>query len=878
MKNRIIAMLLCLVMCFASLLSLASCGGDEGGDQGGENGGTGNEGGGNGGSAAKPDAFVIMTETLDGLFNPFYSTTANDGTIIAMTQIGMLTTGLDADGNVIEAYGDDEAVVVKDLSYVYDEGANQTVYTFVIKNGIKFSDGQALTIEDVLFNMYVYLDPVYTGSSTMYSTDIVGLQNYRTQSLSSTDGADDLLSKDANARARNRMDELKRLYKEADTNSGDSYEATREDIVATLESFDISDGYYEATGITSEAAAKAQLLADYDNALAKFKTELERDYESFKDAYPATEEPYKSSPVTFDEIVSFMYAEGFVSVEYEKDPITNDDIKNDFKEVKLNYNTDVVKDKASAVDYVYNAKVTGDFLEIVSYWGTANELTTEFSAKAMEVILAEKKNTDGSLAIPNITGIVSLGHTSDKTSVTIGSNVYTVAHQHNADGTPKNANEYDVLQITINGQDPKAIWNFAFSVAPQHYYAENQTVDIANNKFGVVFGSSSFMTNEIQSMRNIKIPMGAGAYKATDAQNSDSPAINGFFTNNTVYFKSNTSFLLGAPKIDKIRYQVVSASNAVDALESGSVHYISPQYTKNNIEALNALKASGIKTLSSDQLGYGYIGINAGKVEDINLRKAIMLAMNTELALSYYQTGTASTIYWPMSKVSWAYPTGDYETDNGKDYPAMPGTWNKDDAIAAIKQIMADNGYSKGDEELEITFTIAGANLTDHPCYTVFIQAKEILNACGWNIEVVSDTQALTKLSTGSLAVWAAAWGSTVDPDMYQVYHKNSTATSVLAWGYREILADPSREENDILTELSGLIDDAREITDQEDRTELYRQCMELILDLAIELPVYQRAVLYAYNSNVIDSSTLPQTINPYTSPIDKIWEIDFAK
>ena len=223
-------------------------------------------------------------------------------------------------------------------------------------------------------------------------------------------------------------------------------------------------------------------------------------------------------------------------------------------------------------------------------------------------------------------------------------------------------------------------------------------------------------------------------------------------------------------------------------------------------------------------------------------------------------------------------PDGSFNKDNGADYPAL--VFSREEAIANIKSYMSESGYAGGESDLEITFTIAGANLTDHPTYAVFQLAADILNECGWDIEVVSDTQALTKLSTGSLAVWAAAWGSTVDPDMYQVYHKNSTATSVLAWGYKQILANPGQyvEETAILNELSNLIDDARETTDREVRTELYKQCMELILDLAIELPVYQRDVLYAYNSNVIDSSTLPTTINPYTSPIDKIWEIDFAK
>ena len=52
---------------------------------------------------------------------------------------------------------------------------------------------------------------------------------------------------------------------------------------------------------------------------------------------------------------------------------------------------------------------------------------------------------------------------------------------------------------------------------------------------------------------------------------------------------------------------------------------------------------------------------------------------------------------------------------------------------------------------------------------------------------------------------------------------------------------------------------------------------MKYILDLAIELPVYQRSVLYAYNTKVINKNSLPTTVNPYSSPLDRIWEIEFA-
>ena len=858
MKKRILCLILSVMMLLSTASMLTGC------DSG----------------SAKPDALVIMTDALDGVFNPFFSTTAADGTIVSMTQIGMLTTGYE-NGEVIVACGDKEAVVVKDYAINYDSASDKTTYTFVIKNGIKFSDGHPLTIEDVLFNIYVYLDPVYTGSSTMYSTDIVGLQDYRTQTLGADSGnADESISEAASNRANNRVNELINLFRQVGaTSTQGSYSADYDKMVAAIKAHSLSSGYKEALSADPSKVTNADLLADYERALKLFKEELETDYTSAQEAY--TDEPYKSREEFKDAVTCFMYAEGYVSVEYAKDPVTNKDIKSKIEKVTKLYNPDVVKDMASAINYVYQSKIEQNLDQILLYWATAQTLRTEFTAKAKEVILHENVADDGSLAVPNISGIVSLGHTTDVTEVTAKGGKYTVAHDHNDDGTVKNENEYDVLQITINGVDPKAIWNFAFAVAPQHYYAEGHNVDIANNEFGVDFGSYDFMTKEIQSTRNIQVPMGAGAYVATTYDNGDNPNGNAFYKDNVVYFKSNDNFLLGKPNIDKVRYQVVSSTDALNVLETGAVHFVTPQFTPNNIDKINKLAGKGIQKASTDQLGYGYIGINAEKIPDINLRKAIMSAMDTSLAMTYYSTGTAEKIYWPMSTVSWAYPkdeSGKPSMDNGHDYPAI--NFSDAAAKAAIQDYMAAAGVSAGDSKLTLRFTIAGSNLTDHPTYNTFLKAATLLNECGWNVEVVADSNALTKLSTGSLAVWAAAWGSTIDPDLYQVYHKNSTATSVLAWGYDAILSNPGQYpiENSILNQLSALIDDARATEDQADRTELYKQAMGYILDLAVELPVYQRQVLYAYNAKVIDASSMPSEINPYTSPLDHIWELKFAE
>ena len=75
MKKRIISLILFVSIMLSITSVLSSCGSN--GEQ----------------------AFVIMTDTLDGLFNPFFSTSASDGTIVSMTQIGMLTSDTDENGN-----------------------------------------------------------------------------------------------------------------------------------------------------------------------------------------------------------------------------------------------------------------------------------------------------------------------------------------------------------------------------------------------------------------------------------------------------------------------------------------------------------------------------------------------------------------------------------------------------------------------------------------------------------------------------------------------------------------------------------------------------------------------------------------------------------
>ena len=62
------------------------------------------------------------------------------------------------------------------------QGEDETVYDIKLRDDVKFSDGEPLTADDLIFTLYVYSDNDYDGNATIYSTNIKGMKNYRLNS------------------------------------------------------------------------------------------------------------------------------------------------------------------------------------------------------------------------------------------------------------------------------------------------------------------------------------------------------------------------------------------------------------------------------------------------------------------------------------------------------------------------------------------------------------------------------------------------------------------------------------------------------------------------------------------------------------------------
>ena len=808
---------------------------------------------------------LLASQELDKVFNPFYSSSAPDSQIVGMTQIGML--GNDSKGNI--TYGADEAVVALDVDSVYDEIEDTTTYYLVLKNNVKFSNGSPLTIKDVLFNLYVYLDPVYTGSSTIYSTDIVGLKEYRTQQ--GDEKSQERFMEQFYIAASSRIDYL--------ITAAEYIYEDKEDYAYSIDEFkEALEGYSEDDGYEN-------IVDDFDKVCELFKEELETDYKNssdgayksvtFKDQYGVTHANKLSSDVEM-----FLYNEGYLYWN-KKEAKLESSLTNNVAELKS-------WSKERAINTIYEDKLPMALIEVALYWQTAGKLYDYLVNVALEEYHATHERT-----YTNISGIEFINKDQ---SVTVKGKTYA-APTYASDGSVNNGSN-EVLAITINGVDPKAIWNFAFSVAPMYYYSAEPYIsafDFESN-FGVEYSSQEFMTKVIKNEEKLGVPVGAGPYVACNSNHeTDNVRAGDFLNNNVLYFTRNEHYVGGVPEIKYVHYQVVASSGLLNALYNKEVDYVQPNSNPKTIQELNGKKGEGIENKSIETSGYGYIGVNAGFVPDIKVRQAIMHSIDTSMTVSYYGN-TASAIYRSISLTSWAYPTGatayypfiggpvpsnlDVVNPDYADYCDELGKkageyFTEDEQKEFLIRLVEDSGYNVGGDgvytngttKLKYTFTIAGSE-TDHPAFNAFYKASELLNSINFEITVATDAQALSKLANGDLAVWAAAWSSTIDPDMYQVYHKDSTATSTLNWGYKQILQNTGGKYNEelaLIEELSELIEEGRETTDQDERAAIYAEALDLVMMLAVELPTYQRDDLFAYNINKIDESSLNSDLSPYS-------------
>lgn len=516
-----------------------------------------------------------------------------------------------------------------------------------------------------------------------------------------------------------------------------------------------------------------------------------------------------------------------------------------FYSIDENYDSTKVDDEATVLSDII-AQYGYDYATLGSNYGA--DLTADAQSVAFDMALASMGTGE---PVPSIEGI-------------------------------KRIDDYTIT-ITTKGYEAPAIYTLCgFPIAPLHYYGDTAKYDFANNKFGFDFGKFALTTDQQTK------PLGAGPYKFVK------------YENKIVYFEANENYYDGAPKIKYLQFKETLTDEVTNAVATGTVDCGELSGSKSNFNAVRALNSNSelsgdkIVTEQVDNLGYGYIGLNAANVcvngdaasdASKNLRKALatVLASYRDVANNSYYGDAAATIQYPISSTSWAapQPTDDgykiaFSTDvngneiytDGQDAAAREkavldaalGYFEAAGFTVADGKVTAGPGATRGTDRsyLEYEIIIPADGKGEHPAYAILTASKEALAKIGITLTIndPADSNVLwDALKAGTEDMWTAAWQATVDPDMYQIYY----STNCPGMG-----GSDSNNYHITSDELDKLILEGRTSDDQSYRKAVYKQAIDIILDWAVEIPNYQRKNCTIFSPERINIDTITPDITTY--------------
>ena len=714
------------------------------------------------------DTLVVGYSPFNEKFSPFFASTAYDRDVADMTQVSLLSN--DRAGAIVFNGIEGETVDYNGTDYTYTGPANIEVvenedgtvdYNITLRDDIVFSDGEPMTIDDVIFSYYVQADPTYDGSSTLYSVKIDGMDEYRSG-----------------------MSTLFDLIKEAGRDNTDfTYwdEATQ-------------TKYWESVDKLGVA-----LVEDIEGYLVAAGYNAEDDDISVKLANWGFEVPEGATPEE---------AWGVILENYE-----------------------------------------GDFAAAV---GTeAASISVDSAFEDYESYLTGVETGDSAA---NIKGIVKTGDYS--------------------------------MTVHTTEVDAKAIYSLGVSITPMHYYGEADKYDYDNNKFG-------FDKGDLSHVRSVTTkPLGAGPYKFVK------------YENGVVNFEANENYYKGTPKIKYVNFLESSDKDKTNGVIQGTIDVTDPSFSQDTVKTIEdanggELNGDVVTTSLVKNLGYGYIGINANRVNvggaankgsdaSKNLRKAFgtIYSLFREVAISSYYGERASIINYPISDTSWAAPKPadpDYEVAFSKDVEGNPiYTSDMDDdakeaaAKAAALGFLEAAGYTV--EDGKVTAAPEGAKLEydvwipadgngDHPSFMILTEAREALADIGMKLNVTDlaqSTDLWDGLDAGTVDMWCAAWGATLDPDMTQIYFFDLANSPDGGITPGPNATSDVKKYNIADAELDTIVKDALKTTDQAYRKVMYKAALDIVVDWADEIPIYQRENCVIFSTERVNVDTITPDITTF--------------
>ncbi len=802
-------------------------------------------------------------------FSPFFAETAYDQDVAGMTQVGLLTS--DRTGAIIYKGKTGETVKYNGTDYAYHGLADLTitsnedgtvVYDFDMRNDVYFSDGKQLTADDVIFSMYVLADPSYDGSSTFFALPIKGMDAYRAGMQVKWRLIDDDLVNESNDNAA--------YYTEADKTAFiTAYNAAGKALAQEIVDYCVANnGSYLSYCFNNEVALGmfawgfgGRSVAYSEDAAGVYGATTEGDKTNYFDLYTVAPEDVADEDVEFSigeaKYVAATAETADADLVYVSEANDDDEPTAVAAYTGTRYKgTPYFKDSNGKTYTMEGTNVP----TIDDYWNclfkaygydvSDSGLNREAAASSVPALIAERLSADMVKA------------------VTTGTSASTIT------GIEKTG-DFGV-KVTLTEVDATAIYQLGVTVTPMHYYGDESKYNYAQGKFGFDKGDISTVRSKTTK------PMGAGPYKFVK------------YENGVVTFAANENYYLGSPLTGNVQFVESQDKDKLNGVITGTIDITDPSFNDVAIKAIQDANSNGtlygdkVTINAVDNLGYGYCGMSAKAIKvgtdgsstkSKNLRKglATVISVYRDMSVNSYYHERASVINYPISNTSWAAPQAAdegykvaFSTDvNGNSI--YTAGMSLDEKVAAAKAaalgFFEKAGYTVSDGK--VTAAPEGGRTSfealvpadgkgDHPAFNMLTEASVALKAIGIDLKVTdlaNSSELWDKIKADKADMWCAAWGATVDPDMYQIYFSGMEGKAAGGSNYMYDIDD---------AELNQLILDARKSLDQSERKAMYKDCLDIIIDWAVEIPVYQRQNVIVFSPQRVKMDTVTPDITTF--------------
>ena len=321
---------------------------------------------------------------------------------------------------------------------------------------------------------------------------------------------------------------------------------------------------------------------------------------------------------------------------------------------------------------------------------------------------------------------------------------------------------------------------------------------------------TNFENNDVNTK-----PVGTGPYVMSE-----------YSAGSYVKFTKNENYFLGAPSIDNIVYRIIENENtAMTAIQSGEVDAwigTPAQVAQMNLDSANL-------TVYPYQEGrVAYMMINAARVQNEDLRKAILYALDKK---AIADAALLSSDYYDLP---WSFmpPNSKFFTEDVEKY---------EQNLEKSKEYLAASGVQKP----ELNLAYSGSDTLQS---TSALLVQEQLEKAGFKVTLSGiDSKALSqqmKDKNNTYDMYFGGYIMGIDPDTFSSLFETGAAYNYMYYDQPEI--------NEMFAQ-------GRKETDETKRKEIYTNLQKKIQDTACFYPLYSNKRLLVVSKNVsgIDAAKL---------------------